>query len=161
MLVIWVPLHCCAEHGSPASRVWTQNDDIHITTSSHIWSLPTRSMESTAHKYLDFSLDLVSPSDCFALYGEARVYFPPAAIILQQRVSHSGCQVWQCRATISLPGLHARMRLSFALWLIDWRKALFSITTWLPTYLLHNCVLLLFRFCLMLGNSTKRLCKLL
>ena len=94
VLVIWVPLHCCAERGSPASRVWTQRDAIHITTSSRIWSSRTWSMESSAHKYLDFSLDLVSPLRLFcSVWGGQGV------------LSTSGYNSAAARQSLGLPGL--------------------------------------------------------
>ncbi len=147
VLVFWVALHCCLEHGSFwVMPLWTAYDDVYITTCSQIWvcgGIQKDTVKDCTHTLV--SCFIWFPCNCFVLCMEVGVYFPPAAIILQQYILKMGCQIWSCPAAFSLLGLYYRM----TWFLCDWLTEISVFHLYLALrYLLYNCVLLLFGVCL-------------
>lgn len=126
VLVIWVPLHCCAERGSSESRLWTRCDAIHIKTGPSgrgLWRcLGINTVKFCTH-ITSASSFIRFPSHCLALLGGGGCdVFSPAAVILQLYVRQVGCQVWPCWASISLLALCARMKHCLLYdWLTHWK----------------------------------------
>lgn len=133
-------LHCCAE-----SRLWARSDAVHITTSSPIWARDG----AWTHTFLTLWLYLVSLPLFCSVWGGCGVFstssYNSAAVC-----PPGGLPGPSLPSRYQPAGSPARV--------IDWLSgsSVFHLYLAAP-YLLYNCVLLLFRVCLMLDYRAKRL----